>query len=253
TEDQPREEERPVLVPEPQHGGSSVARAEGDGGHRHRRDRHLDQKYGDEVAEQALEWLDREAEVDQVPVAEQHSRRDPADHQGAGHDGDGVEGGGRAERGSQTEAEGAEREREDADQERGGEGSRPEQVRLAPQRGEIHAEGGRERGPYSELEQRTRIGSRPAQQQRDPAAEIQQREPEVDARARSVEPTIEDAEGGHAQARAAPAGERAKKKKEAVAEPRHGVGLGVRWQSPHAAAQRGAEGETRQETTRRIA
>src|SRR4030095_4838033 len=140
------------------------------------------------------------AEVDQVPVAEQHSRCDRAEHQGAGHDSDGVEGGGRTERGSETEAEGAERERDDADQERGGEGSRAQQFRLAPQRGEIHAEGGGERGPYSELEQRAGVGARAAQQEGYAPAEIQQCEPEVNARARSVEPTIEDAEGRNCQA-----------------------------------------------------
>ena len=58
----------------------------------------------DEEAVHALQRLDREPEVDQVPVAEQHAGGDRPERQGSRQESQRVEQGSRAERWSQPEA-----------------------------------------------------------------------------------------------------------------------------------------------------
>src|SRR5262249_60943735 len=114
-------------------------------------ERELDQQDRDEVAEDAPQRLDRKAEIDQIPVTEEQAACYRSEDEGAGQEGDGVDQGGQTSPRTESKAERARREREDAEEDAGGEGPGAERVRIAPQRGEIGAEGSREGCPEGQL------------------------------------------------------------------------------------------------------
>src|SRR5262249_23758899 len=216
-------EQRGVLMPKTGDGRGPVARRQPEHQQREQPQREVNQQDGDEVAEDAPQRLDREAEVDQIPMTEEHAACYRSEHEGAGQEGDGVDQGGRTSPRTESKAERAHREREEAEEDAGGEAPGAERVRIAPQRGEIGAEGSREgcpEGQLADIAARERAGP---EHQGHLASEEQQGEAQKDPRARTVEAAVEDGEGRDREPNEASYRQLPEEQEEAVAEARHGA------------------------------
>ncbi len=218
-EQEARGEERAVLVPERRDGRGARRRSERhhqDGQREHPR---VEEDDGDEVAEQPPHGLDREAEIDQVPVAEEHARRHRAEGERAGHEGEGVEDGGGREEGPHAIAARAGGERGQAEEERSGERACSPAADVAPERRHVAGQGGGERRPEGDLAAPDRDAL--ADREVDRCTEVEDGAAEEDAGARFVEAALEHSEGRDGE-RCEPAhGELAEDQQEAGAEVRH--------------------------------
>ena len=150
-EHDPERQQGRMLVPQVRDGRCALARADAEHEQHEEREGELHDEYRDEVPEEAPEGIDREPEIDEVPVAEQHAARNGPEDEGAGDESDRVEQGGEAARGIEAKPQSADRQGQEPEEQAGGEGSRAQDVRIAPQRGEVGPEGGGEGDPEGKL------------------------------------------------------------------------------------------------------
>src|SRR5207249_839156 len=219
-DDAERQEER-MLAPERCYGRGSGSGPESHGDERHGEDGQVHEQDDHEVAEEPAQGLDREAEVDQVPVTERQPRRDRAEHERAGEEGERIEQGRRGEDGSQTTEARAHAERDQPESERDGVGARALPAGVAPEGGEVDRGGHGEDRPHADLAQAGGVRLTRAQDERRLASDEEHRASDEDGRGRLVEATLEHREGRHGEADQTTDRELTEDEEEAVAEIGH--------------------------------
>src|SRR5437667_1072816 len=218
TQEEARGEQGGVVVPQlaDRHGAGRRDRHHEDGDREHA-EVHDDD--GHEVAKETPHRVEREAQVDQIPVAEEHAGRDGAEGQRAGHEGERVEHGrGREERAHPVAAR-ARGERDQAEEEREREGARPAAAALAPEGCEVARLGDGERGPESDLAVPDRDAAANGEVER--RAQVEDGAADEHPGARLVEAALEEGERRHGEGGEAAHGELAEDEEEAGAEVRH--------------------------------
>src|SRR5262249_556636 len=183
--------------------------------------RQVHEDHDHEVAEEAAQGLDREAEIDEVPVTEREPRGDRAEHERAGEEGERVEHGGGGEDWPEAAAAGAHGERGESEGQRDDVRAGAPAPGVAPQGREVDGGGEREERPHAQLGQAGGARLAGAQEERDLAGDEERRAADEDGRGRLVEAALEQREGWHREAEETADGELPEDEQETVAEVRH--------------------------------